>query len=507
MPGGADVAYPGGKRRLHEQVKASGLVVSEMPPGMRPFRWSFPARNRIMAALARMTVVVEGTEGSGSLITAGFAQDLGREVGAVPGQATSPLAAGPNRLLSEGAAVVRSASDVLDALFGPGGIAPGRPRRRCGRRPTRRWPRVWSRGCAGCSSPSRPGSGRSRAWPKGRTSPRCWPACRSSSSWGSSGVGPVETMCAVSDRPSQAWARAYSGGAMPSAPSTTPRVLSIAGSDSGGGAGIQADLKAFASCGVHGMTAITAVTWQNTVAVTGVTPIPPEAILGQVRAVADDIGVDAVKIGMLGSVETVEAVRAALGLLGDVPVVLDPVMVAASGASLLEPDARRALIDLLPAATVITPNLLEARALADEAEVGHGETPEELAAALGALGPRYVVVTGGHVESADVVDLFWDGEHAVEIPGPAVSRRVGARLGLHPLLRACCSPRAGPGPARGGGGSQAGRLGGRAGRAHGHRRGPGAGRRARHRSAPAHHRPYGSVARGRPGEPGNRPLA
>jgi DNA processing protein len=120
MPGGADFAYPGGKRRLHEELKASGLVVSEMPPGMRPFRWSFPARNRIMAALARMTVVVEGTEGSGSLITASFAQDLGREVGAVPGQATSRLAAGPNRLLSEGAVVVRSASDVLDALFGPG---------------------------------------------------------------------------------------------------------------------------------------------------------------------------------------------------------------------------------------------------------------------------------------------------------------------------------------------------------------------------------------------------
>ena len=91
---------------------------------------------------------------------------------------------------------------------------------------------------------------------------------------------------------------------MPNAPVTTPRVLSIAGSDSGGGAGIQADLKAFARCGVHGMTAITAVTWQNTVAVEGVTPIPPEAIVGQVRAVADDIGVDAVKIGMLGSAET-----------------------------------------------------------------------------------------------------------------------------------------------------------------------------------------------------------
>jgi hydroxymethylpyrimidine/phosphomethylpyrimidine kinase len=207
-------------------------------------------------------------------------------------------------------------------------------------------------------------------------------------------------------------------GAMPNAPVTTPRVLSIAGSDSGGGAGIQADLKAFASCGVHGMTAITAVTWQNTVAVTGITPIPPEAILGQVRAVADDIGVDAVKIGMLGSAETVTAVRAALDLLGDVPVVLDPVMVAESGASLLDADARRALLDLLPAATVITPNLLEARALAAEAQAGNGETPVEVAAALGALGPGYVVVTGGHAEGAEVVDLFWDGEHAVDIPGP-----------------------------------------------------------------------------------------
>jgi DNA processing protein len=120
MPGGADVAYPSAKRGLHERIKASGLVVAEMPPGMRPLRWSFPARNRIMAALARMTIVVEGAEGSGSLITAGFAEDLGRDVGAVPGQVTNPLAAGPNRLLSEGAAMVRSAADVLDVLYGPG---------------------------------------------------------------------------------------------------------------------------------------------------------------------------------------------------------------------------------------------------------------------------------------------------------------------------------------------------------------------------------------------------
>jgi hydroxymethylpyrimidine/phosphomethylpyrimidine kinase len=208
------------------------------------------------------------------------------------------------------------------------------------------------------------------------------------------------------------------GTAMTSAPSRTPRVLSIAGADSGGGAGIQADLKAFARCGAHGMTAITAVTWQNTVTVSGVTPVPPEAIVGQVRAVVDDIGVDAVKIGMLGSVDTVDAVRAALELVGGVPVVLDPVMVAESGAPLLEPDARRALLDLLPATTVITPNLLEARALVEEAGVTHDGSPEALAAALGGLGPRFVVITGGHAEEVDAVDLFWDGEHAVEIPGP-----------------------------------------------------------------------------------------
>jgi DNA processing protein len=96
------------------------LVVSEFPPGTTPLRWSFPARNRIMAGLARMTVVVEGTVRSGSLITAGFAQDLGRDLGAVPGQVTSTLAAGPNALIADGAHVVRSAADVLDVVYGPG---------------------------------------------------------------------------------------------------------------------------------------------------------------------------------------------------------------------------------------------------------------------------------------------------------------------------------------------------------------------------------------------------
>src|SRR4051794_21341072 len=122
-------------------------------------------------------------------------------------------------------------------------------------------------------------------------------------------------------------------------PTRPPRLLAIAGSDSGGGAGIQADLKAFARCGAHGMTAITAITVQNTVEVRAGYPPPPQAIIEQVQAVAEDIGIDAVKIGMLGNVETIEAVERALDLIGGVPVVLDPVMVAESGAALLEADA------------------------------------------------------------------------------------------------------------------------------------------------------------------------
>jgi hydroxymethylpyrimidine/phosphomethylpyrimidine kinase len=196
-------------------------------------------------------------------------------------------------------------------------------------------------------------------------------------------------------------------------PGNPPRVLSIAGSDSGGGAGIQADLKAFARCGVHGMTAITAITAQNTIAVNGVWPIPPAAIVAQVRAVADDIGVDAVKIGMLGDAPTIEAVREALELVGGAPVVLDPVMVAESGASLLQPDAQSALRELLlPLAAVVTPNVHEAAALASVAD---STGVEALARAVHELGPAAVVVTGGHREEA--TDVFYDGERLVEIPG------------------------------------------------------------------------------------------
>ena len=134
-------------------------------------------------------------------------------------------------------------------------------------------------------------------------------------------------------------------------PRPVPAVLSIAGSDSGGGAGIQADLKAFARCGVHGMTAITALTAQSTVGVTGIHPVPGEFIIEQVRTVADDIGVDAVKIGMLGTAETVRAVREALGHIEDgVPIVIDPVMVAESGAVLLDDEARAAIVTRAAAA-------------------------------------------------------------------------------------------------------------------------------------------------------------
>jgi hydroxymethylpyrimidine/phosphomethylpyrimidine kinase len=192
-----------------------------------------------------------------------------------------------------------------------------------------------------------------------------------------------------------------------------PKVLSIAGSDSGGGAGIQADLKAFARCGAHGMTAITAITAQNTVGVEAVEAVSPATIVAQVRAVAEDIGVDAVKIGMLGTAATARAVAESLALVGAAPVVIDPVMVAESGAVLLEEDAREVLVgELLPRAAVATPNIPEARVLAG---LGEGASQEELARAVLALGPGAVVVTGGH--SSGLVDLFYDGAALVEIPG------------------------------------------------------------------------------------------
>ncbi|HEY2281939.1 MAG TPA: bifunctional hydroxymethylpyrimidine kinase/phosphomethylpyrimidine kinase [Solirubrobacteraceae bacterium] len=221
--------------------------------------------------------------------------------------------------------------------------------------------------------------------------------------------------------------------ATPAARRATPVALTIAGSDSGGGAGIQADLKAFARCGVHGCSAITAITAQSTVAVSAIHPVPPEIVLAQVRAVLADIGVDAVKVGMLGNVQVTLAVARALDELpAGTPVVVDPVMVAESGARLLDEDAQGALIaEIVPRASVLTPNLPEARVLAGRPARAGGALTEkeedeealELVRAVLALGPGAVVLTGGH--RARAVDLLLerarheeDGEAAVvEIPG------------------------------------------------------------------------------------------
>ena len=186
--------------------------------------------------------------------------------------------------------------------------------------------------------------------------------------------------------------------------------LTIAGSDSGGGAGIQADLKAFASCGVHGTSAITAITAQNTVAVRAVHTVPGEIVLAQIRAVAEDIRIDAVKVGMLGTREVAMAVATALRELPrGTPVVVDPVMVAESGARLLDLDAERALIEeILPLASVLTPNVPEARVLLGAApEAGaDDEQAQALARGILALGPRAVLLTGGH--RADATDILID---------------------------------------------------------------------------------------------------
>jgi hydroxymethylpyrimidine/phosphomethylpyrimidine kinase len=187
------------------------------------------------------------------------------------------------------------------------------------------------------------------------------------------------------------------------------RALTIATSDSGGAAGIQADLKAFAAAGVYGMSVLAALTAQNTAAVTAIHELPPEFVVAQLDAVFSDIGVDAAKTGMLFSGRLIETVADYLEA-HPVPLVVDPVMVASSGAKLLRDDAVEALVArLFPLATVVTPNLPEAVALA-----GFEGPRAALAEALHELGAAAVLVTGGHGESA--VDHLFDGEHHLEIP-------------------------------------------------------------------------------------------
>jgi hydroxymethylpyrimidine/phosphomethylpyrimidine kinase len=199
-----------------------------------------------------------------------------------------------------------------------------------------------------------------------------------------------------------------------------PCCLTIAGSDSGGGAGIQADLKAFARCGCHGTSAIVALTAQNTVAVTGVLEVPAEFVLAQLEAVFEDFAVAAVKTGMLFSAATIETVAA---FLGDhrLPLVVDPVMSSTSGGRLLREDAVSALVTrLFPLAAVVTPNLHEACALAGRAYREDADRAE-LAEAIHELGARAVIVTGGH--GVETVDWLYDGRRHLPIP---VERLPGA---------------------------------------------------------------------------------
>jgi hydroxymethylpyrimidine/phosphomethylpyrimidine kinase len=191
---------------------------------------------------------------------------------------------------------------------------------------------------------------------------------------------------------------------------SVPRALTIASSDSGGGAGVQADLKAFAAAGCYGMSAIVALTAQNTTAVTAIHELPPEFVRAQLDAVFDDIGVDAAKTGMLFSRAIIETVADFLET-HPAPLVVDPVMVASSGAKLLEDDAVEALVTrLFPLATVITPNLPEAQILTG-LDV---EDRRALAERLHELGAKAVLVTGGHGEHP--IDHLFDGELHLEIP-------------------------------------------------------------------------------------------
>jgi hydroxymethylpyrimidine/phosphomethylpyrimidine kinase len=204
-----------------------------------------------------------------------------------------------------------------------------------------------------------------------------------------------------------------------------PRALSIAGSDSGGGAGIQADLKTFTALQVYGMSALTAVTAQNTLGVQAVHLLPPELVVRQIDAVCDDIGVDAAKTGMLGERAIVEAVALAVREHHVPHLVVDPVMVSKGGQALLQPEAREALRrQLLPLAEVATPNLPEAAAL-----LGTDRVPADLreqreaARRLHDLGPRWVVVKGGHGEGELAVDVAYDGQAFLELRRPRLQTR------------------------------------------------------------------------------------
>ncbi|MFC5286924.1 bifunctional hydroxymethylpyrimidine kinase/phosphomethylpyrimidine kinase [Actinokineospora guangxiensis] len=200
---------------------------------------------------------------------------------------------------------------------------------------------------------------------------------------------------------------------------TPPRVLTIAGSDSGGGAGLQADLRTFFACGVHGMTAVTAVTVQNSVGVSDYHVIPPEVVAAQIRAVATDIGVQAAKTGMLATAETIAAIADALDQVHIGPLVVDPVAASMHGDQLLRDEALDALKSLLfPRAEIVTPNLDEVRLLTG-IDVTDRVRQYAAAEALHAMGPKWVLVKGGHLwTDPSCVDLLFDGAEFTELDGP-----------------------------------------------------------------------------------------
>lgn len=198
------------------------------------------------------------------------------------------------------------------------------------------------------------------------------------------------------------------------------RALTIAGSDSGGGAGIQADLKTFQELGVYGMSALTAVTAQNTLGVQGVFPLTKEAVTAQIHSVGSDIGVDAMKTGMLFSAEIIEAVAEAIVFFGWTKVVIDPVMIAKGGASLLQADAIRALTrKLLPLTMIITPNIPEAEYLTGMG-IRNKADKVEAAKKLVDYGAKYVLIKGGHEAGAEAVDLLFDGSSFSELSGKRI---------------------------------------------------------------------------------------
>jgi len=197
-----------------------------------------------------------------------------------------------------------------------------------------------------------------------------------------------------------------------------PIALTIAGSDSGGGAGIQADLKTFAALGVHGACAITAITAQNTLGVNEILELPVSLIRAQVDAVVSDLGADAAKTGMLSSAQIIEAVGAAVEEHGIARLVVDPVMVAKGGAKLLRDEAVTALKSrLLPLAAVVTPNLPEAMVLLGR-EIRTPEERRRAARDIFALGPRAVVVKGGHADGELAIDAYFDGDREEELVAP-----------------------------------------------------------------------------------------